>query len=137
MDDIVAWAGPLLFKPGVALLILSTSARFGQLHEELHRHLADGNQRAIKHLSNRARLLHTALISLYTSIAILAFASLIGAVVSRYSPSLTYIPESMMFVGVCAITFAAVQLIRESRLLMTVFNDDIEYDSTNQQSASK
>ena len=132
MDDIVAWAGPLLFKPGVALLILSTSARFGQLHEELHRHLSDGNQLAVKHLRSRARLLHTALVSLYISIGILAFASLIGAVVSRYSPSLTYIPESMMFVGVCAITFAAIQLVRESRLLMSAIDDDVEYDSTNQ-----
>ena len=128
MEDMVAWAGPLLLKPGVGLLILSTSARFGQLHEELHRHLAAGNSSAVNHLRSRARLLHTALVSLYSSVGILAFASLFGAVISR-SSSLTYIPETMMFVGVCAITFASIQLIRESRRLMTAINDDIEHES--------
>ena len=64
MEDMVARAGPLLLKPGVGLLILSTSARFGQLHQELHRHLAEGNSPAVNHLRSRARLLHNALVSL-------------------------------------------------------------------------
>ena len=34
---------PALGGLGVGLLILSTSARFGQLHEELHRQLAEGS----------------------------------------------------------------------------------------------
>ena len=132
MEDVAVWAGPLLLKPGVALLILSTSARFGQLHEELHRQLTEGDASAIKHLRRRAGLLHSALVSLYTSVGVLAFASLFGAIFGRWSPSLTFIPETMMFLGVCVVTFAAMQLIRESRLLLTVIDDDIEHKSTTQ-----
>ena len=135
MEEMVAWAGPLLLIPGVALLIISTSARFGQLHAELHRQLAAGNDGSVMHLRRRAGLLHTALVSLYASVGILAFASLFGAVFRRWFPSLTYIPETIMFLGVCTITFAAIQLIRESRLLITVIDDDIDYHSKHRNSS--
>ena len=122
-----------MVSENVALLILSTSARFGQLHEELHQQLAEGNDLSIKHLRRRAGLLHSALVSLYTSVGILAFASLFGVIFGRWSPWLTFIPEAMMFLVVCVIAFVAVQLIRESRLLLAVIDDDIEYKSTTQQ----
>ncbi len=122
MDDIAMWASPLLLKPGVALLILSTSTRFGQLHEELHRQLHEGTEASISHLRRRARLLHSALVNLYTSVGVLAFASLFGAALGQAAP---VVPRSLMFLGVCIVTFASIQLIRESRLLMTVIDDDL------------
>ena len=37
MEDTGIWAAPLLLLSAVGLLVLSTSARFGQVHEEFHR----------------------------------------------------------------------------------------------------
>jgi len=36
MQNVEIWLTPLLLLPGVALLIMSTSARYGQIHAELH-----------------------------------------------------------------------------------------------------
>ena len=72
------WAAPLLLIPGLGLLVLSTAARFGQLHEELHRQQKERDSRAIQYLSRRAHLLHSALVSFHVSIAVLAFSSLLG-----------------------------------------------------------
>jgi hypothetical protein len=94
------WAAPLLLIPGVGLLVLSTSARFGQLHQELLRQQSEGRSRAVTHLRQRARLLHSALVSFYVSVAV--------------------------------INFAAIQLIRESKLLITVILDDPEREPTSQ-----
>ncbi len=43
------WAAPLLLLPGVALMVLSTSTRFGLLHDEFHRVLETSrNKRDVK-----------------------------------------------------------------------------------------
>jgi hypothetical protein len=132
MESTGLWAAPLLLIPGVGLLVLSTSARFGQLHEELHRQRGEGHSLAVKHLCRRARLLHSALVSFYVSIAVLAFSSLLGTLANRWFETLKWIPEMMTFLGVAVITFAAIQLIRESKLLITVVLDDAERESTSQ-----
>ena len=131
MESTGLWAAPLLLIPGVGLLVLSTAARFGQLHEELHRHRKERHSRAIQHLSRRAHLLHSALVSFYVSIAVLAFSSLLGSLLNRWFETLNWIPEGMTFIGVAAITYAAIQLIRESRLLFTIVLDDVEGGSTD------
>ncbi len=64
MNDTGVWAVPLLLLPGVGLLIMSTSIRFGQLHQELHLQLEKKNAGAVAHLRNRAGYFHTALVSL-------------------------------------------------------------------------
>ena len=74
MESTGLWAAPLLLIPGVGLLVLSTSVRFGQLLQELHRQRGEGHSRAVKHLFRRARLLHSALVSFYLSIELLQFA---------------------------------------------------------------
>ena len=57
------WLTPLILLPGVALLIGSTSARFGQIHTEFH-HLLDhpdaGAQILSRNLQQRARLFRDA-----------------------------------------------------------------------------
>jgi hypothetical protein len=36
MPQTELWLTPLILLPGVALLIMSTSVRFGQVHDEFH-----------------------------------------------------------------------------------------------------
>ena len=130
MNDAGIWAAPLLLIPAVGLLILSTSARFGQLRDEFHRHKDEQESSALKHLCRRASLMHSALVSFYTSVAVLALASLLGTLSDRWFKTLTWIPQAMTFVGVVLILFSAMQLIRESRLLLTVILDDAANDQT-------
>ncbi len=132
MESTGLWAAPLLLIPGVGLLVLSTSARFGQLHQEMLRQKSEGRSGAVTHLCRRARLLHSALVSFYLSIAVLASSSLLGTLANRWFKTLAWIPEAMTFLGVAVITFAAIQLIRESKLLITVVLDDAEGESTSQ-----
>jgi len=124
MENTGLWVAPLLLMPGVCLLILSTSMRWGQLHQELVRQQSEGHEDAISHLCQRARLLHRTLVSLYVSIAVLSLSSLLGTLVSRWFASMQWLPESLAFVGIVLITYASVQLIRESRLLITVLVDN-------------
>lgn len=124
MNDAGIWVAPLLLIPAVGLLVLSTSARFGQLHAEFIRHQDEGRSHAMKHLCKRAHLIHTALVSFYMSVAVLALSSLLGTLSDRWFASLFWIPQAMTFVGVAMILFSAVQLIRESKLLITVILDD-------------
>ncbi len=125
------WVAPLLLIPGVGLLVLSTAARFGQLHEELHGQQKERHSRAIQYLSRRAHLLHSALVSFHVSIAVLSFSSLLGTLLNRWFETLNWIPEGMTFIGVAAITYAAIQLIRDSRLLFTIFLDDVEGEASD------
>ncbi|GAG10503.1 unnamed protein product, partial [marine sediment metagenome] len=108
------------------------SARFGQLHQELHRQLSEGHSDVVGHLCQRAHLLHSALVSFYVSVALLAFSSLLGTLANRWFGTLKWLPETMTFLGIAVITFAAIQLIRESKLLMTAILDNIERESTTQ-----
>ncbi len=132
MESTGLWAAPLLLIPGVGLLVLSTSARFGQLHQELHRQRGEGHSHAVEHLCQRARLLHSALVSFYVSVAVLALSSLLGTIANRWFETMEWIPQVMTFLGVAFILYAAIQLIRESKLLITVILDDTEGNSTNQ-----
>ena len=68
----------------------------------------------------------------YVSIAVLAIASLLGTLTDHLFETLKWIPEALTFLGVVVISHAAIQLIRESKLLITVVLDDVEGDSTVQ-----
>ena len=124
MEQEGIWAAPILLIPGVALLVMSTSARFGFLHQEFNRQRERSHTDAIQHLCQRAHLLHRALVSLYLSVALLAFSSLLGTVITRWLTLSTFAAEVLSFAAVGTITYAAVQLIRESSLLMTVILDN-------------
>ena len=45
---------------------------------------------------------------------------------NRWFKTIEWIPEATAFLGVGVITFAAIQLIRESKLLITVVLDNAE-----------
>ena len=132
MESTGLWAAPLLLIPGVGLLVLSTSARSGQLHEEFHRRHGERHSHAVKHLCQRARLIHSALVSFYVSVAVLSLSSLLGTIANRWFETMEWIPQVMTFLGVAFILYAAIQLIRESKLLITVILDDAEGESTTQ-----
>ena len=116
----------MLLLPGVALLVLSTSTRFGQLLDEFHRQEGRGREHALKHLRRRGRLLRNALVSLYISVALLVVASVVGTITSRLIGSASDVAAVMTVLGVVSVAFAALQLIRESFILMSVIEDDGE-----------
>lgn len=123
------WIGPLLLLPGVALLVLSTSTRFGQLHDEFHRRQEGGDEPSLRLLRRRARLFRSALVSLYVSVALLAAASVVGTIGNHGASSsawigpVSWLAQGMTVLAVISVAHAAVQLIRESSILLSVLED--------------
>lgn len=123
MDEAGVWITPLALLPGVALLVMSTAIRFGQVHEEMHRHLSsDHGDRHDEpsHLVSRATLFRNALVALYISIAILAAAGLVGGVARLWMANAEAPVLILTAAAVGCLAYAAITLIRESTLLMRV-----------------
>jgi hypothetical protein len=126
MDELGLWVSPVVLVSGVGLLILSTSARYGQLHAELRELIHDTHDGKLaddsatmfyEHLRNRTHLLLSALFGLYLSIGLLVTATLVGALGAIWTMS--QIPVvALTCAGILGIAFAALQLIRESRLFL-------------------
>jgi len=122
MEMMGFWLTPLLLLPGVALLLMSTSIRYGQLHDELHR-MHDGEVAGIDELIRRAGLFRNALVSLYLSAGLLALGSLAGGLAGFWMASLNWIVQAITCVGVFCIIFGAFELVRESFLSLHVLNE--------------
>ena len=118
------WIVPLLLIPGVALLVLSTSARFGRLHVEITRLHEKGSKAAVAHHYRRARFMRNALVALYGAVALLATSSLVGTFADLWFESLGVHALALTCFAVVGVVYAATQLIRESFLLLTVILDD-------------
>jgi len=123
MTTPVFWLIPILLLPGVALLIVSTAARYGQIHEELHHLQMD--EMAVEpmfrqHLAHRARLFRNALVSLYVSVGAFALGSLIGALLDLSGQPSDWAVIALAFAGILCLIFAAYELIRESLLSFQV-----------------
>ncbi|MEM9460879.1 MAG: DUF2721 domain-containing protein [Myxococcota bacterium] len=120
MEGTNFWLTPLALLPGVGLLVMSTAARFGQLHAELHHHLEHGDAPGpgVEHLLRRATRFRNALVSLYLSVAALAVASLAGGIAALWSLSVTVPVVVLTAVAVLAVAYAAYELIQESRMLL-------------------
>ena len=120
------WLTPLILLPGVALLIGSTSARFGQVHTEFH-HLLDHPDAHARILSRdllkRSLLFRDALASLYVSVALFSLGSLLGGVVNLWRPSSLWFVGSLIIIGIGCVVFASVQLVRESLLCLNVIQE--------------
>ena len=125
MDDSIVWITPLLLMPGVALLVISTSARYGQLHDEIHRVLEDDEHtgcECLGHLRLRAVRFCNALFCLYLAITLLLLASFIGSFLKIWD-----IMPGRLIVGLCTFAVAAVtcdafELVRESRISLRIIN---------------
>jgi hypothetical protein len=117
------WIAPLLLLPGVGLLVLSTSTRFGQLHDEFHRTEHGSSRWTRQCLLRRARLFRAALACLYVSIASLAIASVLGTVLHQGAAFL--IARSLTIFAVLLVAIAAGLLIREATILLSVFGGEL------------
>ena len=126
MDDASLWVSPVVLVSGVGLLILSTSARYGQMHVELRELMRDLNDGSFvgetgglmyEHLRTRTRLLLSALFGLYLSVGFLITGSLVGVLSALWAFS--DIPVIVLTcAGILGVVYAAVQLIRESRIFL-------------------
>ena len=130
MISTITWIMPLLLLPGVGLLLLSTSARFGQLHAEVHQLFDDpvlGSMDVIRHLLQRARLFRYALTSLYASSAFFAVGGIVGAVIDlswpRYAGGAVLLAAAA---GTIALLVASVLLVRESTLSLIIIESHVE-----------
>ena len=120
------WLTPLILLPGVALLIGSTSSRFGQVHTEFH-HLLDHPDAHAKILSRnlleRSKLFRDALASLYVSVGLFSLGSLLGGVVNLWRPSSLWFVGGLIIIGIGCVVFASIQLVRESLLCLKVIQE--------------
>lgn len=122
------WIAPLLLLPGVALLIMSTQARLGQLHGEVHQLLTHGNQKGIGCLMFRARLFRSALTLLYASVCAFALGSMIGGLVVL-TPAENMASHVVVFftcLGVMSLLCGSIQLMRESRYSLKGIEEDLK-----------
>lgn len=120
------WLTPLILLPGVALLIGSTSARFGQVHTEFHHLLdhPDAHARILsRNLLQRSGLFRDALASLYVSVGLFSLGSLLGGVVNLWRPSSLWFVGGLIIIGIGCVVFASIQLVRESLLCLKVIQE--------------
>jgi len=122
MESASLWITPLVLMPGVGLLVMSTAIRFGQVHEEMHRHAASGSHGAghAESLLVRATMLRNALVALYSAVALLAVAGLVGGLGQIWMAESATPVLVLTAAGVSCLAYAAVTLIRESIRLVQV-----------------
>ena len=123
MEETGLWLTPLVLLPGVALLLLSTSIRYGQIHEEFH-HLLEMRGEAAKdtgkRLWSRAHLFRDALVGLYVSVCLLAVGAMLGGLASLWFTRSDIVVVILTFLGVAAVIYSSIQLIRESSLSLEI-----------------
>jgi len=124
MQNVEIWLTPLLLLPGVALLIMSTSARYGQIHAELHHLIEKRRDRvlvsSLQLLTKRSTLFRNALVSLYVSVGLLSLAGLLGGLMGPWESAAINIVWVLTCLAIVCLLFAAVELIRESRLSLDI-----------------
>ena len=141
MTTTVSWILPLVLLPGVALLIMSTSVRYGQIHSELH-HILE-SQEAVStmfhdHLLRRATFFRNALVALYVSVAVFAIGSISGAIAELLQGPGNWLVIIFTCIGILCLIGAAVELIRESILSLQVIDHHLMMiDSDNKQKENK
>ncbi|MCG8608494.1 DUF2721 domain-containing protein [bacterium] len=125
MENVEMWLTPLLFLPGVALLVMSTSVRYGQIHGELHGLLDRGNSTDVHagQLLRRSTFFRNALVSLYLGFGLFSLASLLGGLTVKWAMASTWIVTGLTCVGILTLVFAAFELIRESLLSLRIIEE--------------
>lgn len=107
---------PLILIPGVALLILSTSMRYGPLDTELRRAMALSQRdqpEVTTHLRYRARLFQFGLLALYAATGLLVMTSMIGAVLSFTGEDITVPVVVLTCLSFILVLLAILSLCRE------------------------
>ncbi len=118
------WITPLALLPGVALLILSTSTRFGHLHSEIH-HLRHEKQPIPDHLIKRARYFNNALSLLYASVIFFALGALFGGFSTLSVDTFYWVVIILLCFGILAIVAASFYLFNESRTAFKIIEEHI------------
>lgn len=126
----IGWILPLLLLPGVGLLIMSTSIRYNQLHDEIHHIIEIDRVPSIiteAQIRQRGRLFRNALVSLYVAVAMFVIGSMFGAILSLMDTSATEIAVvAFSCIGICCLIFASIELIRESLLSLRIFQSHMD-----------
>jgi uncharacterized protein DUF2721 len=107
---------PLVLLPGVALLIVSTSARYGQLHDEVHRYADHHDDQRGSMMLKQARLFRNALVGLYLCVTIFALCAIIGVILEASSISSRGVIVALTAAGCLCLFYAASQLVREAMI---------------------
>lgn len=115
------WLTPLSFLAGVGLLILSTATRSNALDQEIRMLEREEDTSLDDDLTTiflkRADRFRNTLIALYVSFALLAMASFSGLSLSKAFPQTAeHLLEILTALGIAALMYAAVELVREARL---------------------
>jgi hypothetical protein len=120
------WLTPLILLPGVALLVLSTSIRYGRIHDEFHdleAHADHSSPQTVRELERRAMMFRNALVSLYASVTLLALASLLGGLATYWIGGAGWLSAGLTLAAIAGLVFAAAQLARECALSYGVIRD--------------
>ena len=112
------WLTPLILLPGVALLILSTSARYSRLHDEVDGIVSKGVRphSGMRVLIRRAQLFRNALILLYACVVLFSLGSLLGAIAESSGSVADWVVLSLVICGIVCLLLASVMLVYESSL---------------------
>ena len=112
------WVTPLLLMPGVGLLVMSTQARYGLLHAELHRliehHPSDDT--LARTLILRGRLFRNALVCLYGACAVFGLGALLGGVAEQNHVMAERVALPLTLVGTLLLVAASAILVWEASL---------------------
>ncbi len=115
MNNPEIWITPLALLPGVALLILSTSTRFGQLHTEIH-HLQHEDEEIPDHLITRAKLFKNSLVLLYAGVVFFSLSAFFGGISELGGGVFYWIIIALLCFGIICIIFSSFLLLKESTL---------------------
>ena len=112
------WVTPLLLLPGVALLVMSTQARYGQLHSEMHRLIEHHptEESLAQDLIKRGRLFRNALISLYGACAVFGLGALLGGIAETTVSMAEWVAYPLTLVGCLLLVTASFMLVHEATL---------------------
>ncbi len=116
------WVTPLLLLPGVALLVMSTQARYGQLHEEMHRLLEHRHhdETLAPGLIRRGRLFKNALVCLYAACAVFGMGALLGGLADRIHLMAELVAYPLTMIGALLLVAASAMLVREASLSLLI-----------------
>jgi hypothetical protein len=132
MSPQISWVALILALPGIALLVVSTATRYGQIHDEIHSLLHTNDHHpsttVMHHLARRAQLFRDALVALYFTIAIFGLGAVLGAITAELMPGSSYwVVVSFACVGMGGLIYASLCLMREAMLSLEIIHEHLEH----------
>jgi len=125
------WLTPLILLPGVALMIMSTAVRFGQLKVEINQVTTSSDKGMRQHrqrLLFRARRFRNALASLYLSVGLFGLASFLTGFLKTMQLSGLNIVIWLSFLGLISLIYATIELFREVLFAITLIEASVLND---------